>query len=74
MAGVMREGGFLEQERDQCNMAGIHGLDGESLAVDLDVDHLDQFLEGVDDLAEDGALLESGLEHLCLRAGNLLFD
>ena len=49
------EGLLLEEEGDQCNMAAIHGLNGESLAVDFDVDHLHQLLQGVNDLSEEGA-------------------
>ncbi len=57
MAGVVTEGLFFEEEGDQSDMAAVHGLDGESLGGDLDVDHLDQLLEGVDDLAENRALV-----------------
>ena len=45
MTGVVAEGLFLEEERDECDMAGVHGLNGETLGVDFDVDHLDEFLE-----------------------------
>jgi hypothetical protein len=48
---------FFEEERYEGNMAGVHGLDGEPLCVDLNVDHFHKLFEGIDYLPEDGALI-----------------
>ena len=63
MAGVVAECLFFEEQRDQGNMARVHGLDGKPFGVDLDVDHLNKLLERVNDLPEDGALIQSCLKH-----------
>ena len=39
-------------------------MDGQSFGGDIDVYHLDEVLEGVDDFAEEGTVLESGFEHM----------
>ena len=64
VADVIGEGLFSELERNQCDMAWVHGLNGESLWGDINVDHFDEVLEGVDYSAEDGTFLESGFKHM----------
>ena len=44
---------FLEEEGDQGNMTAIHGLNGESFAVDLNINHLDKLFKRVYDLSEE---------------------
>ena len=64
MADVAGEGFFSELKWDKSNMTWVHGLDGQSFGGDIDVYHLDEVLEGVDDFAEEGTVLESGFEHM----------
>jgi hypothetical protein len=41
VASVVGKSFFLEDQGYECDMAGVHGLDGKTLGVDLDIDHLD---------------------------------
>lgn len=49
-------------------MAGVHGLDGESLGGDIDVDHFDKVLEGFNDFAKQRTVFQSGFEHMAVNS------
>jgi len=45
VACVVAEGFFFKEKGYEGNMARVHGLDGKSLGIDLNVDHLNKLFE-----------------------------
>ena len=52
VACVVTEYLLAKEKGDQCNVTTIHGLNRETLCVNLDVHHLHQLLQGIDNLPE----------------------
>ena len=68
MTDIRGEGFLSELQGDEGDMAGVHGLDGKSFGGDVNVDHFDEVLEGVDDFAEQRTVFQSGFKHMAVNA------
>jgi len=71
MASICAKSFFLQNKWDQCYVTGVHGLNRQSLSVNLDVNHLHQLFQWVDNLPKHWALFQSCFKHL---AAKILFD
>ena len=55
----------IEMDRNEGNMRGIHGLNGNAVVAAIHICILDQILDGINDLFEDLAFCNTGFEHCC---------
>ena len=53
----------IEMDRNEGNMRGIHGLNGNAIVAAIHICILDQILDGINDLFEDLAFRNTGFEH-----------
>merc|ERR1719414_369437 len=60
------EGRLPQQERDQCNMRAVHGLQLQSLLTAVEIHILAKVFHGVNDLLQEDCLLQVRLKsHVC---------
>merc|ERR1719401_2393850 len=60
------ESGLAKQERDQCNVRTVHGLNLQALLAAVEIHILAKVLHGVNDLLQEDSLLQVSLEsHVC---------
>lgn len=63
ITAIMLKAFGSEEESDERHVAGIHGLKGEATGGAVEVGIVDELLDGLQDLLEEGALNETKLEH-----------
>ena len=64
VGAVLSEALLFEGERDQGDVGGVHRLHGDGGRSGVDVDVVHELLDRVDDLLEDGGLVEACEEHV----------
>ena len=64
VAAVVLEALKSEEERDEGNMVGVHGLEGEPYGGAVEVCIVHELLDGLQNLLQEGALHETEFQHL----------